>query len=75
MGVRPDDLEALPARYSRPTDPIAGESVAEEINRLLRGLREQLAVPPTIAIATAYLNAQGFDLLADELERAPRVCV
>jgi hypothetical protein len=50
-----------------------GESVAEEINRLLRGLREQLAVPPTIAIATAYLNAQGFELLADELERAPGV--
>ena len=49
-----------------------GESVADEINRLLRGLREQLAVPPTIAIATAYLNAQGFELLADELERAPR---
>ena len=53
--------------------PESGESVAEEINRLLRGLREQLAVPPTIAIATAYLNAQGFELLADELERAPRV--
>jgi hypothetical protein len=53
--------------------PEQGESVADEINRLLRGLREQLAVPPAIAIATAYLNAQGFVLLADELERAPRV--
>ena len=53
--------------------PDRGESVAEEINRLLRGLREQLAVPPTIAIATAYLNAQGFELLADELELAPHV--
>ena len=50
-----------------------GESVADEINRLLRGLREQLANPPTIAIATAYLNAQGFELLAGELEQAPRV--
>jgi len=50
-----------------------GESVAEEVNRLLRGLREQLAVPPTIAIATAYLNADGFGLLAEELELAPRV--
>ena len=50
-----------------------GESVAEEINRLLRGLREQLANPPTIALATAYLNAQGFELLAEELELAPRV--
>ena len=50
-----------------------GESVADEINRLLRGLREQLANPPTIAIATAYLNAAGFELLAEELEMAPRV--
>jgi hypothetical protein len=53
--------------------PDQRESVAGEINRLLRGLREHLAVPPTIAIATAYLNAQGFELLADELELAPRV--
>jgi len=53
--------------------PALGESVAEEVNRLLRGLREQLAVPPTIAIATAYINADGFNLLADELELAPRV--
>jgi hypothetical protein len=50
-----------------------GESVADEINRLLRGLREQLANPPSIAIATAYLNAAGFELLAEELEQAPRV--
>jgi hypothetical protein len=50
-----------------------GESVAGEINRLLRGLRERLAEAPTIAIATAYLNAQGFELLAEELERAPGV--
>lgn len=50
-----------------------GESVASEINRLLRGLRERLVQPPTIAIATAYLNAQGFELLAEELEKAPGV--
>jgi Helicase conserved C-terminal domain/PLD-like domain/SNF2-related domain len=50
-----------------------GESVADSINMLLRGLREQLAKPPSVAIATAYLNAQGFELLADELELAPRV--
>jgi hypothetical protein len=53
--------------------PEKGESVAGEINRLLRGLREQLKVAPSIAIATAYLNAQGFELLADELEKAPKV--
>ena len=53
--------------------PDRGETVAHEVNRLLRGLREQLAQPPTIAIATAYLNAQGFALLAEELEQAPGV--
>ena len=53
--------------------PDQGESVAAEVNRLLKGLREQLAVPPSLALATAYLNAQGFLLLADELERAPSV--
>lgn len=53
--------------------PEKGESVADEVNRLLRGLREQLKVAPSIAIATAYLNAQGFELLADELEKAPKV--
>ena len=53
--------------------PEKGESVADEVNRLLRGLREQLKVAPSIAIATAYLNAQGFELLAEELEKAPKV--
>lgn len=55
------------------TEETDGETVEEEINRLLRGLREQLAHAPSIAIATAYINAQGFALLADELERAPHV--
>ena len=49
--------------------PEKGESVADEINRLLRGLREQLKIAPSIAIATAYLNAQGFELIAEELEK------
>ena len=53
--------------------PEKDESVADEVNRLLRGLREQLKVAPSVAIATAYLNAQGFELLADELEKAPKV--
>lgn len=53
--------------------PAQDESVADEINRLLSGLREQLAQPPSIAIATAYLNAQGFAQIAEELEQAPSV--
>lgn len=50
-----------------------GETVAEKLNLLLRTTREQLAEAPALAIATAYLNTGGFGLLADELERAPRV--
>ena len=53
--------------------PDTGETVAAEVNRLLRGLRESLATPAEFAIATAYLNPGGFDLLADEIERAPVV--
>lgn len=53
--------------------PSQGQNVADEVNRLLAGLRQQLREPPSIAIATAYLNPQGFVLLADELEQAPRV--
>ena len=55
------------------TNERAGERVADEINRLLSGMRTQLADAPHLAIATAFLNAAGYELLADELERAPRV--
>ena len=51
----------------------SGETVAKEVNRLLAGVREHLAEPPPLAIATAYLNPGGFLLVADELEQAPRV--
>lgn len=53
--------------------PERGETVANEINRLLRGLREELKKPPDLAIATAYLNPGGFGLIADEVEAAPVV--
>jgi phosphatidylserine/phosphatidylglycerophosphate/cardiolipin synthase-like enzyme len=36
-------------------------------------LRDNKVTPPPLAIATAYVNPGGFGLLADELERAPRV--
>ncbi|MFB8146645.1 SNF2-related protein [Microbacterium sp. NPDC056003] len=48
-------------------------SVGDEINRLFRVNRDALAVPPGAAIATAYLNPAGFLLLADELEKLPRI--
>jgi hypothetical protein len=54
-------------------NPQRGETVASEINRLLAGLRENYTFPPNLAFATAYMNPQGFALIADEVERAPRV--
>lgn len=53
--------------------PNKGETVAAEVNILLAGAREHLAVAPDVAIATAYLNPGGFVLVADELEQVPRV--
>lgn len=53
--------------------PFKGESVEAEVNRLFRFLRENLKSTPEIAIATAYINPAGFNLLADELEQAPRI--
>ena len=40
---------------------------------MLSGLRQGLASPPNVDLATAYLNPQGFALIADEVEQAPRV--
>jgi len=53
--------------------PGRGETVADEVNRMLRGLREDLAQPPNLALATAYINPQGFALLQAEVELAPKV--
>ena len=53
--------------------PATGETVADEINWLLAGLRARLRDAPSVAIATAYLNPQGFVLLADELQQVPQV--
>ncbi|WP_375399428.1 SNF2-related protein [uncultured Amnibacterium sp.] len=48
-------------------------TVAGEVNRLFRMLREHYSAKPDAAIATAYINPGGFALLADELERVPRI--
>jgi len=65
--------------YKAPFPPIfatnhpgTGETVAGEINRLLEGLRTIYAEPPVLAFATAFMNPQGFNLIADEVEKAPR---
>ncbi|TFB80038.1 SNF2-related protein [Terrimesophilobacter mesophilus] len=48
-------------------------TVGEEVRRLFRVNREALANVPSAAIATAYINPAGFLLLADELEKMPRI--
>ncbi len=53
--------------------PDQGKTVGAEINKLFRILREKWSQAPSLAIATAYINPAGFQVLADELERAPRV--
>jgi superfamily II DNA or RNA helicase len=50
--------------------PGTGETVADAINALLRGMRTELASPPQVTIATAFFNPGGFRLIADELEQA-----
>lgn len=48
-------------------------TVGGEVNKLLRVNRKALATPPSAAIATAYINPAGFMLIADELEKLPRI--
>lgn len=51
------------------TNRTSSETVGAAINTLLNGLRIRLVRPPCIAIATAYFNPGGFNLLAGELEQ------
>ena len=53
--------------------PDKGESVAAELNKLFGVMRSKLRETPNIAIATAFLNPAGFNLIGDELEKAPKV--
>jgi superfamily II DNA or RNA helicase len=76
MTISPMPATASPGDF-RPTfatnRPASGETVAAAVNTLLNGMRQHLAQPPRIAIATAYFNPAGFGLLADELEQVGRV--
>jgi hypothetical protein len=54
-------------------NPRTGETVADAVNALLGVVRSNFKEPPKLAIATAYLNPQGFGLIAEEVERAPHV--
>jgi superfamily II DNA or RNA helicase len=50
-----------------------GERVADAINAHLAHLKETLAHPPDLSVATAYFNPGGYGLLADELEHVATV--
>ena len=65
------DEEYLPMFASNRLDK--GETVADALNKLFGVMRGKLRKTPNIAIATAFLNPAGFNLIAQELEKAPRV--
>ena len=70
--IQMTEIQPFPPVFAT-NNPGTGETVAAEVNRMLAGLRTQLASPPNLALATAYINPQGFALIADEVEQAPRV--
>ena len=49
------------------------ETVVEKIRILIDGSLEGLTSPPDLAIASAYVNTDGFALIADQIEAVPRV--
>jgi HKD family nuclease len=53
--------------------PDKNQTVAAELNKLFGLMRQKLRNTPDIAIATAFLNPSGFNLIAEELEQAPHV--
>ncbi len=50
-----------------------GNTLDRAIADHLRTLRQEMAVPWEVCIATAFFNVQGFNLLADELEQVAHV--
>jgi Helicase conserved C-terminal domain/PLD-like domain/SNF2-related domain len=66
-------MTQLPDFATNHSSSDAAVRVADRVNELFRLLRENKVEAPPIAIATAYINPAGFALLADELEKAPRV--
>lgn len=66
-------MSQLPDFASNHIASDAAATVADKVNDLFRLLRQNKVAAPPLAIATAYINPAGFDLLADELEVAPKV--
>jgi hypothetical protein len=53
--------------------PSQGESVADAVNNLLEAVHSTYDEQPELLLATAYINPQGWVLIADEVERVERV--
>jgi hypothetical protein len=54
--------------------PESNETVASAINRLLKNTSDAYGGNPApLSFATAYMNPAGFVMIADEVEKAPRV--
>lgn len=49
------------------------ETVAGAIRELFSTMRKGLKDPPSLSIATAYINPGGFSLLEEELNQAPHI--
>jgi hypothetical protein len=69
--MRIDETPGIPSFATNWTDP--EQTVAGAINRFLKHYDETFAQSPEIGVATAYFNAGGFSLIADRLEKTPRV--
>ncbi len=54
-------------------DPSVLETVADKVRLLIRGSLDALNYPPTMAIASAYINVGGFSLVAEQLSRVKKV--
>ncbi len=54
-------------------DNRSGNTLSEALKGHLAWLSETYSQPLELSIATGYFNIEGFALLADQLERLPRV--
>ena len=66
-----NEFQRLPAFASNRPD--LNQTVGSQVSKLFSILRNKFNTAPNVAIATAYINVGGFSLLADELEKAPRI--
>jgi hypothetical protein len=69
--MRIDNSAGVPSFATNWDEPY--QTVAQALNRFLAHYTNTFAESPPVSVATAYFNAGGFSLIADELEKTPRV--